>query len=47
VRRNLPPRCVRADLDEAEVEKLRLELQDELSREGAAFEAELGAQSGS
>jgi len=40
VRRDLPARCVRRDLDEAEVEKLRAELQDELARECAAFEAE-------
>lgn len=45
VRRDLPPRCVRADLDDAEVEKLRAELHDELSRECAAFEAEQCGQS--
>jgi lysophospholipid acyltransferase (LPLAT)-like uncharacterized protein len=45
VRRDLPARCVREDLDAAEVEKLRSELHDELVRECAAFEAELGGQS--
>ncbi|HTO51886.1 MAG TPA: lysophospholipid acyltransferase family protein [Myxococcota bacterium] len=45
VRRDLPARCVREDLDAAEVEKLRSELHDELVRECAAFEAEVGGQS--
>jgi lysophospholipid acyltransferase (LPLAT)-like uncharacterized protein len=45
VRRDLPPRCVREDLDAAEVEKLRSELHDELTRECAAFEAEVCGQS--
>ncbi|HTO05648.1 MAG TPA: lysophospholipid acyltransferase family protein [Myxococcota bacterium] len=45
VRHDLPARCVRPDLDEAEVEKLRAELHDELTRECAAFELERLGQS--
>jgi lysophospholipid acyltransferase (LPLAT)-like uncharacterized protein len=45
VRRDLPARCVREDLDAEELEKLRGELHDELSQACAAFEAEIGGQS--
>jgi lysophospholipid acyltransferase (LPLAT)-like uncharacterized protein len=38
VRYDLPPRCVRKDLDEDEVEKLRIELQEELNAAAAALE---------